>query len=167
MFVLGLLVLAAAGVAAVELILANRGPIDFHMWSWTWHFDAFWLAVIGAIIVTAAWIGLGLLQIAFGHARRIRREHRALAAENRVLAERAGSTEAAETVQPMPPERRVAAGEPTRSGYAASSDAGYTTPVGRAEPGTGYASETDGTTPEGERHGFFSRHAMSGRGHRR
>src|SRR5437879_6042734 len=56
MFILGLLVLAASVVAAVELVLANHAPIDFHMWGWTWHFDAFWLAVIGAIIVTAAWI---------------------------------------------------------------------------------------------------------------
>ena len=93
MFVLGLLVLAAAAVAGVELVLANHGTYTLHMWNWTWHFDAFWLAVMGAAIITAAWIGLGAMRAGFTHTRRIARERRELAAENAALAKRARSAE--------------------------------------------------------------------------
>jgi hypothetical protein len=141
--------------------LANRGAMDFHMWNWTWHFDTFWLAVIGAIIVTAAWIGIGLMQMAFAHARRLRRERRELAAENRMLAERA---EAA-GIEPMPAERRIDDG-PSRTAAAVPADGTYDAgPAGQhsAESGDRY---TDDAAQE-EHGGFFSRHAMTGRGHRR
>jgi hypothetical protein len=141
MFVLGLLVLAAAAVAAVELVLANRGAVDFHMWNQTWHLDAFWIAVIGAVIVTAAWIALGLMQIAFAHARNVRRANRQLVAENRMLSERVGATD---TVEPMP-------AETTRVGDRGAAEDGYVEGDGR----------------DGAQHqGFFSRHATSGRGDR-
>jgi hypothetical protein len=171
MFVLGLLVLAAAAVASVELVLANRGPMDFHMWNWTWHFDAFWLAVIGAIIVTAAWVGLGLMQIAFAHSRRIRREHRELAEENRMLAERVGTTDNVEPMPPEPPvaERRVA-GEPVGgTATAVPADSTYDNPTGQNPTGqnpTGQhamSGDSEYAAGEAEHHGFFSRHAMSGR----
>jgi uncharacterized integral membrane protein len=97
MFVLGLILLAAAVVAAVELILANHGPFTFHMWSWTWHFDAFWLAVIGAIVITAAWLGLVAMQMGFARGARLRRERRRLAAENEMLARRAAAGTAPRT----------------------------------------------------------------------
>jgi hypothetical protein len=168
MFILGLLVLAASAVAAVELILANRGPMDFHMWSWSWQFDTYWLAVIGAIIVTAAWIGMGLMKIAFGHARRIRREHRALAEENRLLAERAG---AVETMEPMPPERATAGDRPVGEGPVPTADAlpadgtyEGSQPGQHAAEG-GFIERTD--EDDDDHQGFFSRHAISGRGHRR
>jgi hypothetical protein len=141
MFVLGLLVLAAAAVAAVELVLANRGAVDFHMWNQTWHLDVFWIAVIGAVIVTAAWIAVGLMQIAFAHARSVRRANRQLVAENRMLSERVASTD---TVEPMPVET--------------------TRVVDRSSAEDGYV-EGDGGDG-GQHQGFFSRHAMSGRGHR-
>jgi hypothetical protein len=86
MFVLGLLVLAAAVVGSVELILANQQPLTVHMWNWTWHVDAFWLAVIGAVLVTAAWLALGVMRVAFVHTMRLRRERLELAAENKRLA---------------------------------------------------------------------------------
>jgi hypothetical protein len=166
MFILGLLVLAASAVAAVELILANRGAMDFNMWNWTWHFDAFWLAVIGAIIVTAAWIGIGLMQIAFAHARRMRREHRALAAENRMLAERAQAA----GIEPMPAERPVAERQtddvPSRTATAVPADGTYDTGQASQHSVESGDRHTDGATEE-EHEGFFSRHAMTGRGHRR
>lgn len=96
MLVLGLLFLAAAAVAAVELIIANdTAQVTFHMWSWTWHFDAFWLAVIGAAIITVAWLGLAMMRMGSTHALRLRRERRELAKENAVLAQRARSARTA------------------------------------------------------------------------
>lgn len=88
MFVLGLLVLAAAVVGSVELILANRQPVTLHMWNWTWHMDMFWVAVIGAALITAAWLALGAMRVAAMHQVRLRRERRELAAENERLAAR-------------------------------------------------------------------------------
>jgi uncharacterized integral membrane protein len=101
MFVLGLLVLAAAAVGGVELVLANRDPVIVHMWNWTWHVDAFWLAVIGAVVITAIWLALGAMRVGFGHTRRLRRERRELAAENRELAKRARSAEARPVTRPL------------------------------------------------------------------
>jgi uncharacterized integral membrane protein len=101
MFVLGLLVLAAAAVGGVELVLANRDPVVVHMWNWTWHVDAFWLAVIGAVVITAIWLALGAMRVGFGHTRRLRRERRELAAENRELAKRARSAEARPVTRPL------------------------------------------------------------------
>lgn len=103
MFVLGLIVLAAAVVGSVELIIANTQPVTLHMWGWTWHFDAFWLAVCGAVLITAAWLGLGAMRIAAVHQMRIRREHKELAAENERLAARVKSAEPADakTHRPM------------------------------------------------------------------
>ncbi|HEV7192018.1 MAG TPA: hypothetical protein VGN35_02350 [Jatrophihabitantaceae bacterium] len=93
MFVLGLLVLAAAAVGSVELIIANRQPVTFHMWNWTWHVDAFWIAVIGAVAVTLVWLALGAMRIAVVHQARLRRERRELAAENERLAARVKRTD--------------------------------------------------------------------------
>jgi hypothetical protein len=167
MFVLGLLVLAAATVAGVELVLANRGPMDFHMWNWTWHFDAFWLAVIGAAIVTAAWLALGLMQMSFAHARRVRRQNRELARENRMLAERVNN---GDTIEPMPAERPVAERRVVeRPVGTTAADGGYDAAAGQhAVEQDGYTdADGDGVPDQAEQHhGFFSRHATSGRNSR-
>jgi len=81
MFVLGLLVLAAAVVFSVELVLANRAQITFHMWSGTWHVDMFWVAVAGAVLLFAAAIAFGFMRISLTRMRRMRVEHRMLLAE--------------------------------------------------------------------------------------
>jgi hypothetical protein len=97
MIILGLLLLAAAAVGAVELILANGGgdpKIPVHMWGWTWHVDAFWLAVAGAAIMLVALVGLAMLKSSGRRARRLRRERKNLTAENRRLAKRANVAEA-------------------------------------------------------------------------
>lgn len=158
MFVLGLLVLAAATVAGVELVLANRSPMDFHMWNWTWHFDAFWLAVIGAAVVTAAWLALGLMQMSFAHARRVRRENRELARENRMLAERVNN---GDTIEPMPAERPVT----ERRVVERPADGTYDPAAGQYATRDGNIdADGDGVPDQAEqRHGFFSRHAVSGR----
>ena len=90
MLVLGLLLVAAAAVAGVELIIANDDTqVTFQMWSWTWHFDAFWLAVIGAVIITVAWLGLAMMNMGTRHAVRLRRDRRRLAKENAMLTRQA------------------------------------------------------------------------------
>jgi hypothetical protein len=90
MLVLGLLFLAAATVAAVELIIANdTAQVTFHKWNATWLFDAFWLAVIGAGIITVAWLGFAMMRVGSARALRLRRERRELAKENAMLAQRA------------------------------------------------------------------------------
>ncbi|MFN2519062.1 MAG: hypothetical protein ABR604_08490 [Jatrophihabitantaceae bacterium] len=114
MMILGILLVAAAAVAAVELVLANHAQVDFHMWRWTWHFDALWLAVVGAAILACALLGLAMLKAGGGRARRLRRERRELAVENRRLAERA---DVAETTSRAPASRGPASGAPA-SGYA-------------------------------------------------
>jgi uncharacterized integral membrane protein len=89
MILVGLILLAAAVVGAVELALANRGSIAVHMWNGTWHVEAAWLALAGAVLLLAAVIGLMMMRAGGGRARRLRRERAELAAENRMLAERA------------------------------------------------------------------------------
>lgn len=85
----GLILVAAAVVAAVELILANGQAVTLRMWHWTWHLDMWGLAVTGAVILAVGLLGLGMMRISTVRMYRLRREHRALAAENRRLAARA------------------------------------------------------------------------------
>ena len=141
MFVLGLIVLAAAVVAGVELVLANHGTYTLHMWNWTWHFDAFWLAVMGAVIVTAAWIGLGAMRAGFVHTRRLSRERRELAAENAALAKRARSAEG----RPIVEDNRRRWGHPTPVA-APSAPAAQATP---ARPATTTATSASGAPVAG------------------
>ncbi len=108
MLVLGLLLVAAAAVAGVELIIANNDTqVTFQMWSWTWHFDVFWLAVIGAAIVTVAWLGLAMMNMGTVHAVRLRRERRRLAKENAMLTRQARVAQPPSTGRTMPSDARV------------------------------------------------------------
>jgi hypothetical protein len=115
MFVLGFLVLAAAVAGGVELVLANRQPVVLSMWDWTWHIDAFWIAVIGVGFVVLAGIGLGAARLGLRHTRRLRRERRELAAENARLAERARSAEATRVARPVVAENRPTVTQPAGS----------------------------------------------------
>jgi uncharacterized protein (DUF849 family) len=144
MFVLGLLVLAAASVAGVELVLANRQPVVLTMWNWTWHMDAFWLAVIGAAVVMLAVIGLGAVRLGFRHERRVRRERRDLAAENARLVERARSAEAGPSARPAVAENRRTVAQQTQ-GYPAAPPA----PAAPAAPAATAASRASARADEG------------------
>ena len=133
MLILGLLFLAAAAVAAVELVIANdTAQVTFHMWSWTWHFDAFWLAVIGAAIITVAWLGLAMMRMGGTRAMRLRRERRELAKENAMLAQRARGVRTAPVAQPatVAPVTRTATDVPA-GGSAAAMPAAAPGEVGR------------------------------------
>jgi uncharacterized integral membrane protein len=105
MIIVGLLLLAAAAVAAVELIVANdQAQVTVHMWRWSWTVEPFWLAVAGAAILVTALLGLFMLKAGSRRERRLRRERRELAKENRQLAKRAEVAEAtdAEPVDEVP-----------------------------------------------------------------
>jgi hypothetical protein len=149
MFVLGLIILAAAVVGAVELVLANRVEMTFKMWNQTWQIDAFWLAVMGAVLLLAAVIALSLMRASMARHRRLRAERRSLAEENRVLSERAQRAGATGTRRDAPPANPPAASYPG------------------APPAQPAGNRTDVTEPvdEVQHHGFFARHAMSGRRH--
>ena len=155
MIILGVLLLAAAAVAAIELILANHSQFTLHMWRWTWHFDAFWLAVGGAAILAVALLGLSMLKVSGGRARRLRRERRDLTSENRRLAERA---EVAESTPAVPAEGHVRPG-PSAGTHAAPADSYLhqndpaTAPPAATQPGsTGYVAPA-GQRDAGEQSG--------------
>lgn len=119
MVLLGLLLLAAAVVVAIEFILANRGPVTIKLWGWSWHNqDAYWLAVSGAIILVAAVIGLALMKAGGARQWRLRRERRDLAKENKRLNARSGRTDQPEQVtheRGSSTPQRTAAAEPAAS----------------------------------------------------
>jgi membrane protein implicated in regulation of membrane protease activity len=132
MIILGLLLLAAAATAAVELIVANDdAQITVDMWRWSWTVDAFWLAVAGAAILVVALLGLFMLKAGSRRARRLRRERRELARENRQLAERAEVAEAtdAEAVGDVPPQGYDA----PRQGYVPPAESTGVRPVTRPD----------------------------------
>ncbi|TAM85021.1 MAG: LapA family protein [Jatrophihabitans sp.] len=112
MLVLGLLLLAAAVVAAAEGILANTAPVTVHMWGWTWHFELFWAAVCGAGIIVLALIGLGLARHSTVRSLRMRRDHRALLRENERLAGDAESRKVAQNRAARMPDPEPAKSEP-------------------------------------------------------
>lgn len=163
MFVLGLLLLAAACVAAVELIIANHAQISFTMWNQHWHFASYWLAVIGAAIVVVGLMGLWLMSGAAARHRRIRRERKELAAENKRLAERAKATAAPAGRAGVPTNR--AGNYPPAPEYAPAP--GAVPAGGPAVPAGGQPVPAGGQgvpVPQGEeRRGFFARHTAGGR----
>jgi uncharacterized integral membrane protein len=104
MIVLGLIFLAVAVVAAIELVIANDdAQVTVHMWRWSWTVDPYWLAVAGAAILVVGVLGLWMLRAGGKRGRRLRRERRELRAENRQLAKRV------EKVEPAQPPTRGAA----------------------------------------------------------
>jgi len=147
MFVLGLLVLAAAVVFSVELVLANRAQITFHMWSGTWHVDMFWVAVAGAVLLFAAVIAFGFMRISLTRMRRMRVEHRMLLAEREQLMATRGkqptATQAAGKAYPAAP----AGAYPAAPATARTDE--------RAYAGAGAAAD-EGVTKQ---HRFFGRHS--------
>ena len=133
MIILGLIFLAAAVVAAVELVVANdNAQVAVHMWRWTWTVDAFWLAVAGAAILVVGVLGLVCLRAGGKRGRRLRRERRELRAENRQLAKQAENAEAAA------PAQEPLTGDHSGPGWAASLGPRNT----QSTPGYGPVEET-------------------------
>ena len=104
MVILGLVLLAAAAVAAVELILANDATIAVRMWHGTWHVHLYWVAVAGAVILAVGVLALAMIRSGALRSRRLRRERRDLARENeRLAAERIAREPAHATPAPRQP----------------------------------------------------------------
>ena len=152
MFVLGLLFLAAAAVAAVELVIANDTTVTFSMWNQDWRIESYWVAAIGAAIMLAAVLGLWMLRVSAARQRRIRRERKELAKENRMLTERVRKTPVTTATTAAAPAATTRDGVPAnRPGYPPATD--YP-----AAPAAAPVAE-----PVEERRGFFARHSVSGR----
>jgi uncharacterized integral membrane protein len=82
MIFVGLVLLAVATVAAVDLIIQNTHHVTLHAFGHTWTFGEYWLLVVGVVIAFVGLVGLGLMAASARSGRRARRERRALAREN-------------------------------------------------------------------------------------
>ena len=96
MVVLGLILVLAAAAAGVVLIVENSGRdhmVTISAFGGAWRADAFWLAVIGAVILVVAVLGLSLIRGGSRRSLRRRQERRQLERENAALADRVRHTE--------------------------------------------------------------------------
>ena len=87
MIVLGLILVVAAVAVAVLLIAQSTMYITISALGWHFTVHAYWLVVAGIVLTTAALLGLTLIRGATARSVRMRRERRALAHENEMLAE--------------------------------------------------------------------------------
>jgi len=165
MFVLGLLILAAAVVLAVEFVIANDSSITFSLWNQSWTMDAFWLGVMGAGFLLAVVLAFMLMRGAMARSLRMRSERRELAAENERLAARAkhaAPTPVARKDYPAPPPAPTTAPASTPAtappAYPAAPPAHGTTDDGRQVAYAGTAPAPAQTEDGGKHHRFFSRH---------
>ena len=86
MLILGFLFLAVAVAAAIVLVVQNpHTVVQLHGLGQTWTLHLYWVLLIGLVIGAVAALGLALMRYGTTHSWRIRRERRALAAENRRL----------------------------------------------------------------------------------
>ena len=86
MFLVGLILFAAAAATALIGIVQNRNlVIDVHALGQTWTMHAYWVLVAGLIVAGVGLLGLAIINRGAERSRRLRRERRALARENRRL----------------------------------------------------------------------------------
>jgi len=95
MFLVGLILFAAAVAAALIGIVQNRHlVIDVHALGQTWTVHAYWVLVAGLIVAVVGLLGLSIINRGAERSRRRRRERRALARENRRLSKLAADNRA-------------------------------------------------------------------------
>ena len=87
MILVGLILVAAAVVVAALLIAQSAMYITVSALGWHLTVHAYWLVVAGMVLTAAVLIGLTLIRGATARSARLRRERRALAHENEMLAE--------------------------------------------------------------------------------
>ena len=86
MFLVGLILFAAAAAAAIISVVQTRHlVIDVHTLGQTWTVHAYWVLVAGLVIAVVGLLGLSIINRGAERSRRRRRERRALARENRRL----------------------------------------------------------------------------------
>src|SRR6266550_2874425 len=79
MFLVGLILFAAAVAAALIGIVQNRHlVIDVHALGQTWTMHAYWVLVAGLIVAGVGLLGLAIINRGAERSRRLRRERRAL-----------------------------------------------------------------------------------------
>ena len=161
MFVLGLLILAAAVVFGIEFVIANDSQVTFKLWNQTWSMDAFWLGVMGAGFLLAVVIAVGLMRMSVARSTRMRAERRELAAENERLAARSKHSATAPSRKEYPATTAYAppAGATAPAGYAAPPPAPVPTDAQGRQ--VAYAGSAPAPTEEanGRHHRFFGRHS--------
>lgn len=95
MFLVGLILFAAAAAAAIIGIVQTRHlVIDVHALGQTWTVHAYWVLVAGLVIAVVGLLGLSIINRGAERSRRRRRERRALARENRRLSKLAADNRA-------------------------------------------------------------------------
>ncbi len=93
MAVLGLILLAAAGVLTAAVVTSNTGTLSVDLWNVSVSNVTLGVVFVAGMITTVlAVVGLGLLMGGMRRGRRIRQERRALRRENEQLAQRAEPT---------------------------------------------------------------------------
>ena len=155
MFVLGLLILAAAVVFAIEFVIANDSSMTFKLWNQSWTMDAFWLGVMGAGFLLAIVVAVMLMRGSLARSWRLRSERKELAAENERLAARAkhaAPTPVARKDYPTPPPAPAAT--PAYPAAPPAPGAPGMTEDGRQVAYAGAPARTEDT---GRHHRFFSR----------
>ncbi len=152
MAVLGLILLAAAGVLTAAVVTSNTDSLAVSLWGVSVSNVTLGVVFVAGMITTVlAVIGLGLLMGGMRRNRRLRKERRSLRRENEQLAQRVDSTPDGTESVPRYEERRV---EDTRS---VSDDRTREEPTAPAGPGYEAAPPVDGSTAAPRRRGFMPR----------
>ena len=95
MAVLGLILLAAAGVLTAAVVTSNTDSLSVDLWNISVSNVTLGVVFVAGMITTVlAVVGLGMLMAGLRRGRRLRQERRSLRRENKMLAERVDSTEA-------------------------------------------------------------------------
>jgi hypothetical protein len=121
MVVIGLILFAAAVAAAIIGIVQNRNlVVDVHALGQTWSVHVYWVLVAGLVIAVVGLLGLAIMNGGAARARRLRRERRALARENKRLGRLAadnrtdlGAEQTAANAPPVPDTTVSSAGRST------------------------------------------------------
>jgi type II secretory pathway pseudopilin PulG len=113
--VLGLILLAAAGVLTAAVVTSNTDSLSVSLWSVDVSNVTLGVVFVAGMITTVlAVVGLGLLMGALRRNRRLRKERRSLQRENEQLAQRVDSTPPPAQTGPISDERVVEQRGPDR-----------------------------------------------------
>lgn len=151
MAVLGLILLAAAGVLTAAVVTSNTDSLAVSLWGVSVSNVTLGVVFVAGMITTVlAVIGLGLLMGGLRRNRRLRKERRSLRRENEQLAQRVDSTPDNTGSAARYEERRVEDTHPV---------ADDRTRVQPTVPGPAYdsAPPVDGSTAAPRRRGFLPR----------
>ena len=149
MAVLGLILLAAAGVLTAAVVTSNTDSLAVSLWGVSVSNVTLGVVFVAGMITTVlAVIGLGLLMGGVRRNRRLRKERRSLRRENEQLAQRVDSTPDGTGSTTRYEERRVEETHPVTDDH---------TRVQPTVPAYDSAPPVDGSTAAPRRRGFLPR----------